>query len=860
MPTQIRRTPRFALWLLRRMKEYDDRFNSVADLNEEYLHRCKKKGRFKAGWWYRRQVLRSLASYIRLKNSARIDLALNMIKISVRNIRRYPGFSFINIFGLAAGMTASLLIILWVRNELSYDRFHPDAEQIYQVMWERVGHNQYYNNSPAPLADVLRKDYPDFTDVMRFRIITEQTVKREDIVLHGLVGAYADPAIFNMFSFPLASGSTAAFPSPKTVFVTEKTSRRLFGNTDCIGQDIELGGKPYVIGGVLEDLPPNTDLQFDFLRPFSSMPELIKFKDFIWNWFALSTFVQLNVGVDPKMTDKKIENILNTERPYIQEKQRAFLFPLTKIHLHRPEGGGPIRYVYVFSGLALLILLIACINYMNLSTARSTLRAREVGLRKVVGSRRSQLIRQFFGESFCMTLIAAVISLAAAKAFMPWFNRISGRELQLDLGDPLLALTVIALIILTGFSAGIYPAFVLSSFRPIDVLRGNLFSKGRSRSTIFSGERLRTALVITQFALSVGLMIGALAVNKQLRFMKYGDLGFDKENLILLSLPEGRYDTAGIMKQDLLTDAHVIAVSAHGLDGRGGNLDWDGAPENNEFHSNNVIYTMVDEDYLFTLGIKIIEGRNFSREFPSDRQNAYLVNREALREWDLKSPAMGRRLSLNGNEGTIVGSFENVYFGLKKEVLPNIYYLSKITQWDETQFLLVRLQGHLGKAVPAVKKIWNRHIPETTMDFRFIDAMIEEQYRSEERLSGLINSFALLAVFISCLGLFGLVTFLVQCRTKEIGIRKVLGASSSRVVLIVTGDFLRWILIAIAVACPLSFLVISRWLSSYPYRMTIGTGLFLLPALTAVVVSLSSIAVQAVRAALANPAKSLRYE
>jgi putative ABC transport system permease protein len=852
--------PRFAQWLLSRMKEYDNRFNSVADLHEEYLRRCEINSRLRAGMWYRLQVFGSLPSYLRLRNTARIDLVLNTVKIALRNISRHPGFSFINIFGLAAGMTACLLIVLWVRNELSYDRYHPDPNHIYQVMWERLGHDQFFGTTPPPLAEVLRKDYPDFTEVMRLCLFTEMTVKREEIVLHEMIGAFADPSIFEMFSFPLSSGSSESFSSPETIFVTEKTSRRLFGHTDCVGQIIEIGGKPNQIGAVLKDPPPNTDFFFDYLKPFSSMPQLTEYKDFIWNWFAVRTFVRLKNGLDPKNTEQKIGSLLNTKRPWIKDKQQIFLYPLAKLHLQRPEGGGPIRYVYVFACVALLILLIACINYVNLSTARSALRAKEVGLRKVVGSQRSQLIRQFFGESLTMTLLAAVCSLAAAQAVMPWFARISGRELHLDLGDPLLILIVLGLIILTGFSAGGYPAFVLSSFHPIEVLRGNIFSRGRTRSTLFSGQWFRTTLVITQFVLSVGLMIGALGINKQVGYMKHGDLGFDKENLIRLALPEGRYDTAGVMKQDLLADTHVKGVSVYGIDSRGGQLDWDGAPENNEYHSNNVNYMMVDEDYIPTAGIEIIEGRNFSKEFPSDRQNAYLVNREAVRQWGLKPPVAGRRLSLNGTEGTIIGVFENVHFGLKRELSPNVFYLTKRTQWDETQYLRVRLQGHLGKAVPVVKEIWNRHIHETTMDFRFLDAMIDEQYRSEERLSGLINAFTILAVFISCLGLVGLVAFLVQRRTKEIGIRKVLGASSHRIMLKVTGEFLRWILVAIAVACPAAYFLINSWLNSYPYRMAIGADLFLLPSLAAVGVALASVAVQTIRAALANPAKSLRYE
>ncbi|MDH4197283.1 MAG: FtsX-like permease family protein, partial [Candidatus Aminicenantes bacterium] len=578
-------------------------------------------------------------------------------------------------------------------------------------------------------------------------------------------------------------------------------------------------------------------------------------------WFSCWTFVALKEGADPVSVNPKISGLLNTNRPWSKDPLDVSLFSLKDMHLHRPAGGGPIKYVYIFGAVAVMIMLIACINFMNLSTARSAKRAREVGLRKVVGSKRLQLVKQFFMESTLFALLSAVIAILIAWIGMPLFNQLARKQLRLDPSDAGMILGLIGLVIVAGILAGSYPASVLSSFRPVDVIKGNLLlRKGGNRGMAVTGARFRQGLVITQFVLSIGLIVCALFVFKQLDYMRHGDMGFDKDNLVRISIPEKHQGQAEVLKAGLAQSPHIAGVTAYGPQGHGGNIDWDNASGDLAYLGDNTVYLMVDFDYIQTHKMEIAAGRNFSKEFPSDVKSAYLLNEEALKRWDFKDP-VGKRFSLNKAPGNVIGVYKNQHFGLKDDLRPCVLYLRPITQWDGFRYLTARLKAErIPEALEDIRKTWKAHIADIPLEYHFVDEMIDALYQSEERLSRLINAFTLLAIGISCLGLFGMASFMAQQKTKEIGVRKVLGASVSRIVFLMTRETVRWVLFANLVAWPVAFLVVRSWLNDYPYRIKIGVEVFIIAGLATLTIALLTVIYQAVKAALADPTHSLRYE
>jgi putative ABC transport system permease protein len=855
--------PRLAEWLLSRMRKGGDEFSFLGDMREEFSFMSRKRGRRKARLWYWRQILANLPVYLKDNMYWSYHMFKNYLIITLRSIKRNKGFSFINITGLAVGMAACLLILLWVRHELSFNRFHENANSTYLVVGERVNHRgEFFDTSPVPLAEPLRNDYPEIAKVVRFQLRSELMARYDEKIYNDWKGAYVDPEVFEVFTFPLLKGDAASvFDDVNSIVITESSAQKLFADVDPLSQMVEIEGDLVKVTGILQDIPENSDIQVDFFRPFLSMREITEYQHFIWNWFACSTYVQLKEGIDPAAVNPKIADLLNSNRPWSTDPLEVSLFPLADLHLHKLGGGGPILYIYVFTIVALLILLVACINFMNLSTARSAKRAKEVGLRKVVGSKRSQLIKQFFLESTFFTFLSAIFAVFLAMLCMPLFNQLAGKQLRIDFSDMVLILGLIGMAILTGFLAGFYPALILSSFQPVDVLKGNLLLKkaGGKKSSV-SGTRFRQSLVITQFVLSIGLIICALLVFRQLDYMRNADMGFDKDNLVRISIPEqykGKWET---LKTALAQSSNIDGVTATSVLNHGGRIDWDGASGDMQYLGTNTDYRMVDFDYIDTHKMEIVEGRNFSKAFPSDLNSAYLINEQAIKKWDFKDP-VDKRFELTGTEGTIIGVYKNQHFGVRHEVTPCILYLTSKTDWDRYDYLIARLKaGHIPEALADIKKTWKVHIADVPAEYHFVDDMIDELYQSEERLSGLVNAFTLLAILISCLGLFGMASFMTQQRTKEIGVRKVLGASVSRVVFLLTREFVKWVLIANVIAWPVAFYAMRVWLNEYPYRVKIGIEIFLLSGLIALFISLFTVIYQASKAAVANPADSLKYE
>jgi putative ABC transport system permease protein len=855
--------PHLAEKILGRMRKNGEEFSFLGDMNEEYSRRRNKRGGREALFWYWGQILINLPAFIKDSIYWSFQMFKNYLVITLRNIKRNKGFTFINITGLAVGMAACLLILLWVRDEISFNKFHQNIDNIYFTVSERVNYRgEYFDTTPVPLADPLRTDYPEISKVVRFQFRNGTIARFGDKIFNDWRGGYADPDVFVVFTFPFVEGNAdSAFENLNSIVLTESASEKLFAGIDPVGQMMEIEGDLVEVTGILQDIPMNSDIQVDYFRPFQSMKEITEYRHFIWNWFACQTYVLLKDGIDPAVVDTKIADLLNTNRPWSKDPLEVSLFPLKDVHLHALGGGGPIKYIYIFSVVAVLIMLIACINFMNLSTARSAKRAKEVSLRKVVGSKRLQLVKQFFLESTFFAILSAIIAVFLARLCMPLFNQLAGKRMMFHLSDAGLILGLAAMAVFSGVVAGSYPALVLSSFHPADVLKGNLMLSRRGlKPGSLAGARFRQVMVITQFVLSIGLIICALLVFGQLNYMRNADMGFDKDNLVQISIPEKYQGKWEILKDDFAQCSNVIGVTANSTISHGGKIDWDNASGDMQYLGTNTNYQMVDFDFIDTFKMEIVEGRNFSRAFPSDIKSAYLINEEAVKRWDFKDP-VDKRFALNAVEGTVIGVYKNQHLGMKYDVPPCILYLTSKTDWDRYNYLTARLKaGHIREALEDIKKTWRLHIADFPIEYHFVDEMIDELYRSEGRLSGLINAFTLLAIAISCLGLFAMASFMAQQRTKEIGIRKVMGASVFRIVFLLTKEIIRWVLIANIVAWPVAFFVMRSWLNDYPYRIKIGIDVFIVSGVAALAIALMTVIYQAVKAAVAIPAESLRYE
>jgi putative ABC transport system permease protein len=855
--------PRIAEKILSYMKKNSDEFSFMGDMNEEFFYLSQTKGKRKARFWYWGQVLTNFPAFLKDSICWSFQMLKNYIIITWRNIKRNKGFSFINISGLAVGMAACLLILLWVQDELSFNRFHENTDNIYLIVSERVDHRgDFFDTTPVPLADPLMNDYPEIEKVVRFQFRDGIMARNEDKIFNDWRGAYADPDVFTVFTFPFLKGTAdSAFEKRNSIVLTESVSEKLFSGREPVGQIIEIEGDLVEVTGILQNIPNNSEIQFDYIRPFQSMKEITEYQHFIWNWFACKTFVQLKEGIDPASVNPKIDNLLNSNRPWSTDPLEVFLWPLKSMHLHAPGGGGPIKYIYIFMVVAALILFIACVNFMNISTARSINRAKEVGMRKVVGSKRTQLIKQFYLESLFFSLLSAFIALFLAKLCIPLFNQLAGKQMMIDLLDVRLIAGLFVIALFTGIVAGSYPAMVLSSFRPVDVLKGNFWlHKSNKKGISVTGTRFRQALVITQFVLSISLILCSLIVFKQLEYMRNADMGFDKDNLVRITIPEQYQEKWETLKTALNQSSNIDGVTATSFLNHGGGIDWDGASGDMQYLGTNTDYRMVDFDYINTHKMEILAGRNFSREFPSDTNRAYLINEEAIKKWNFQDP-VNQRFELNGNEGTIIGVYKNQHFGLRHQLKSCVLYLTSKTDWDTYNYLVARLKAnHIAEALEDIKKTWKNHIDGLPAEYHFVDDMIDKLYQSEARLSGLVNVFTLLAIIISCLGLFGMASFTAQQRTKEIGIRKVLGASVSRIIFMLTGEFAKWVLVANIVAWPIAFYTTRSWLNDYPYRIHIHIQVFIISGLTALTIALMTVIYQAIKAAVANPADSLKHE
>ncbi|UCC39281.1 MAG: ABC transporter permease [Candidatus Aminicenantes bacterium] len=776
----------------------------------------------------------------------------NYLMIALRNIRKHKGYSFINIAGLAIGMACCLLILLWVQHEISYNRFHKNADSIYRIYTDFHYDKGIFpfSNIPQPVGPEFQKTIPEIDLVVRL-LNGESTVKHGDDIFYEKRILYVDPSFFAVFTFPFIQGDAqTSFSEPYSVLITESMAKKYFGNRDPIGEVLTLDQENQVIvTGVIKDAPDNSSIRFDFLIPYSYL-DATGYDTKKWDAWNCQTYVLLNENVTAQQVVQKIQGYPKTFHP--EEEAYFRLQCLKHIRLYTLSGAmGSIKYVYILSVIALFILVIACINFMNLATARSAKRAREVGLRKVVGARRAQIIRQFYGESLVMTILALGLALALAEALLPFFNRVSGKNLALDFSGNFgiyLAFTGIALF--TAIISGSYPAIYLSSFLPAKVLKSSYRSLSGSSTS-------RKVLVVFQFSLSIMLIISTAIVYSQLKYIQNKDLGFDKENLIYVGMDDYRIlRNFDAIKSEMLLNPSIMKVTRTfqipSYNRFSSDAEWEGKNPSQKILFN---ISIVDPDYLDTMKLKLIEGRNFSWDLSTDTSN-YILNEEAVNQMGIDSP-VGKWLEC-GEKGEIVGIVKNYHY------MPFTYEIQPlILNYNPSLFryAMIRIRGmNIPQTIAFLEKLWNKFAPEYPFEYHFLNEDYVLIYQSERRMSEIFRYFTLLAIFISCLGLFGLASFMAEQRTKEIGVRKVLGATVSGIIVLLSKEFTKWVLAANVIAWPVAYYTMSKWLKGFAYSADISLLTFILAGVLALLIAVLTVGYQAIRAAVADPVHALRYE
>lgn len=786
----------------------------------------------------------------------------NYLKIAWRNLFRNKFFSFINIFGLALGMACSLLILLWIQNELSIDDYHSKGSRLFAV-YER----QYYDNKiegqynvPGELADEMKKVIPEVQYAINADFNERNTFRVGNKILK-MEGGFAGADVFKMFDYPILEGSAQnALNTVSDIAISRKMAEDFFGSPqNAIGKTIRYNNdQDFTITTVFEDLPKNTSYKFEYLI---NWPTYLKENAWAKKWTNNGplAYVMLRADADPDRVNQKISHFIDS---YYTEKSVAFreeigLQRYNEVYLHSnfkngKADGGRIEYVNLFSIVAVFILLIACINFMNLTTARSIKRAREIGVRKVVGAVRMVLIQQFIGEAILLTTIAVAISLMLVTFLLPFFNEITQKQIALPFASIYFWLILLGLTVITGVISGSYPALFLSSFNPVKVLKGTL--KLSAGNALF-----RKGLVVFQFALSIILIVGTIVVSKQVNYIQTINLGYDRENLIYIPIEGNLADKYKVFKEAALKMPGIQFVTRMirvptNFSSSTGNIVWDGKDPNLNVE---FTYDIVGYDFAKTMKLKMVQGREYSKEFLTDT-TGYIINEAALKRIGYADP-VGKPLTMWGKKGNIIGVIKDFHFNsLHDKIKPLII---KAGEDDKGGNILVRTQpGRTKEALAALENLCKQLNPEFTFSYTFSDAAYQRLYISEQIVGKLSNVFAFLAIFISCLGLLGLAMFTAEQRTKEIGIRKVLGASVGSVFALLSREFLILVFIALIIATPVAWYSINSWLLNFAYRTPVQWWIFALAGIITILVTFITISFQSAKAALINPVKSLRSE
>ncbi|UCE41827.1 MAG: ABC transporter permease [Candidatus Aminicenantes bacterium] len=853
------RPPKIAQFLLAKTIDKNIRYSAIGDFDEIFASIAKQEGNIRARLWYWTQVAKSIPSFITDSLYWRFIMFQNYLKVAFRKMMRQKVFSFINIAGLAIGMAICILIYLWVQDELNYDKFHENANNIHRIVMNDQNYGVKWPVVSIPVGPALKQDFPEVLDSVRVNdfigLITYEDKKFDEI------GAYVDPSFLGIFSFPFVRGNAkTALNSPLSIVISEEMAEKLFGHEDSLGKNVKLNHDlDLTVTGVIKNIPENSYFDLDFLAPF----EIFEKRDrdpTNWGRFQLYTYILLQDNTSFKQFETKIAGFLQEHD--VRQGPQLELEPLTRIHLYAADGGGDIRYIYIFSIIAVFILAIACINFMNLTTARTSTRAIEIGMRKVTGARRKDLVKQFFGESVLLSLIALVFAVTLVFLLLPTLNNLTNKHLSLNPhGNWNIILGFAGIVLFAGFLAGSYPALFLSALKPVNILRGALIpTRGGAKRAVF-----RRILVVCQFAISVFLIISTFIIFKQLHFIQNRNLGYQKDRIITVPLRGNASQQYEAFKNELLRDSRIRLATATSeapvlIRKIHMGYDWEGKNPKKESRMTEVI---VDHDFIETFNMTIVQGRDFSKDFPSDSTEAYILNEAAVKTIGTDAPVgmhFSAPIHAGMREGTIIGVVKDFHFQpLNNTIEPLVMFIMP----ESFNYLCIRVQqdvsGFSG-TIRYIESVWNKFAPNFPFQYSFLDATFDRLYRSEQKTGRIFGYFTFLAIFISCLGLFGLAAQIAEQRTKEIGIRKVMGATVVGITLLLTRDFMKWIIVANVIAWPTAYLAMNKWLQNYAYRTSIGIDIFVLAAVMALLIAFLTVSFQTFRAAIADPVDSLRYE
>lgn len=827
-------------------------------IEEVYRNKLEERGYLFSQLWYWKEII--LAVFFISFNNLLWSVAMlnNYLKMVFRLIQRKKLFSLVNLLGLTIGLTSSFLILLYVDHELTFDKFHENTENIYRVYMHQPG-NQVVGSSkdlwvttPTILKPTWEKDLPEIDKIANVRSWGEVVFLRNGQQINERI-VFADPELLEIFTFPLSSGSKkTALNDPFSLLITQRIAEKYFAGKNPVGQTMLTSDKrEYKITGVLENIPENSHLKFDFLASFNT---LYSIWDRDWDsdkWLnnGFDTYLTLPTNIDLELFDDKLSKY---DLEGFNNKIWSFhVQPLKDIHFNRDTGGqGDIRYIYIYSAVGLFILFIACFNFINLSTARSAARAKEVGIRKVVGAYRQQLTRQLLGESFLFTFIALTLAILATFLILPAFSSLFGKEFSFStLLSIKLIIVMTGITLLVGIVSGSYPALFLSSFQPVKILKGNL--KNNSKGTLF----FRNSLVVIQFAISIIMIICTITLYQQLHFVGDKKLGYTKDHILTFHTKGVKVDT---LKEELLNHPEILQMSvSSGIPTRVG---WSNIPswEGKDPDENPFFYRLnVDYDFIDLYELELIKGRKFSQEL-GDKGNAYILNEAAVKRLGFDEP-IGQLFGFWKITGSVIGVVKDFHFeSLHKPITP-----LGIGVHDNPYFNYVSVKirsENISGSIGYIKKTWKKMMPDKTLEISFIDEQLDSMYQTEKKMAQGFNYFALIAIFIACLGLFGLTSFIAEQKTKEIGIRKVLGASASKIMILLTREYILLIILANLLAWPLAWYGMNKWLESFAYRIDLNIGFFILAAAAAFLIAMVSVSSQFVKATKANPAESLRYE
>ncbi|GAB3995534.1 ABC transporter permease [Spirosoma daeguense] len=869
--------PRFARWLLENFGHPDTREEVQGDLLELYTYWLETQGQRSANWRYWLSALKLLRPFAKPKYTpqytASFPLSLimirNYLKIALRNLVKNKVYSFINIAGLSVGMTVALLIGLWLWDELSFDSYHEHSDRIAQVKQHLTnnGEVQTWNTTPFPLADELRKQYGD-----NFKYVVLAREDGDHVLTHGNEkftkrGIYFEPEITEMLSLKMLKGSRDGLKEPASILLSESVAKALFKDADPMDKLITIDNRLSVkVTGVYEDLPHNSTFEeVKFMAPWNLY---YNNTDWVrtaaayepWRPNAFHTFVQLTEKADfdnvsAKIKDAKLKHV---NKELANKKPELFLHPMRQWHLYSEfkngvNVGGKIQYVWLFGIIGAFVLLLACINFMNLSTARSEKRAKEVGIRKAVGSIRSQLIYQFFFESLVMAMFSLVLSLLLAQLLLPFFNEVADKNVSILWGNPIFWGICLGFTVITGLVAGSYPAFYLSSFQPVKILKGT-FRLGRWAAVP------RKALVVVQFTVSITLIIGTIIVFRQIEFAKNRPIGYDSNGLVTIPIVTPNiHRHFDAIKSELTQLGAIKAIAESGesvteIWSSSSAFDWTGKDPNLSIDFSIV---NVSHDYGQTIGWAFREGRDFSKNFKTD-STGLILNEAAVKFMGLTNP-IGQTVKWYDNSFTIIGVVKNLVMQSPyQEVKPCIFSLAN----DAGTYTILKINpsASANDALGKIETIFKKFNPSQPFEYRFVDEEYAKKFDNEERIGKLATGFAILAIFISCLGIFGLASFVAEQRTKEIGIRKVLGASVVNLWQLLSFDFIILVVISCLIAAPIAYYFLNGWLQTYTYRTAISWWIFVASGVGALVITLLTVSFQSIKAALVNPVKSLRAE